>query len=442
MLISFSVQNFRSIRDRQTLSMERAGDGSISRVAIDGPAAGGQVCPVAVIFGANASGKSTVIEAISYALWCIKDSAGFGVGKEFPTQPFLLDEESKTKSFAVEFVFSIGESEYTYSFSVRRGKVESESLKATTQGPVRRATKVLFKRTTGDDGRVKISANGLPGRKASIISATRPNVLFLSRAAYDNFDPLLDIYNWFVPAEIPFGDTSLGFVNFMESQADRGVKLFESDPEYKTWIVRLLQQADLGISDARIKIPFEKDQFELEETESQLLGIRRPEDLERLRRSFRQPALLHESDCTEPTELAWGSESAGTKAVWQYASQIYPALQSGRCALIDELQGLHPLLIRSIIEIFQSEVTNPKNAQLIFTSHNPTLLGNWAGTGYMLDRDQIWLTEKDVSGATELFPMTDFHPGKDDNLERLYLQGRFGAVPTVGSLVKGSEGEF
>jgi AAA15 family ATPase/GTPase len=127
----------------------------------------------------------------------------------------------------------------------------------------------------------------------------------------------------------------------------------------------------------------------------------------------------------------------GTKRLWGFAGPIFQALQSGYLYNLDELTDLHPLLIRAILELFQCKECNPNNAQLVFSSHDITLLGSFGGAGYMLDRDQVWFTEKDYSGVTQLIPLTDFRPRKDEDLQRAYIQGRFGAVPSVGPLGSG-----
>ena len=101
---------------------------------------------------------------------------------------------------------------------------------------------------------------------------------------------------------------------------------------------------------------------------------------------------------------------------------------------IDELESsLHPLLAQSVIKLFNDPETNPRNAQLIFTTHDTNLLGTSLG-GPVLRRDQIWITEKDRDGATKLYPLTDYKPRKDENLERGYLQGRYGAIPFLGDM--------
>jgi len=103
---------------------------------------------------------------------------------------------------------------------------------------------------------------------------------------------------------------------------------------------------------------------------------------------------------------------------------------------MDEISSLHPLLVRAIIEMFQSRSWNPHGAQLLFTTHDISLLGDFGGTGYILDRDQIWFTEKSVEGVTEIIPLTDFHPRNTEDIEKAYIMGRFGAIPALDQLLE------
>jgi AAA15 family ATPase/GTPase len=426
MLLSFEFENFRSMQDRQTLSLVRAGDGTKSRLAIDEELAGGAVSPIAVIFGANASGKSTVIEALWFVRRIIRHSARQEAGVSLPNPAFALDDDSRGKPFRCETWFTVGEREYKYSFAISDGIVSEEGLKEISQGPSRRTIKTLFSRQT-QEGASKIAVSpGLPGSKKAIIDATRPNSLFLSKAVQENFEPLMDVYNWFV-------DSSF------ESGGDPGLAQLESDPDFGPWIKNFLVEADLGVVDIMVRNPSRPPS----DLVARLADTDDPEDLarveEELIRRRRRPELLHrrESSIANTGAIAWNHESRGTRELWDVAADVYSALKSGKPLIIDELSSLHPMLVRKLLETFQSRRTNPHDAQLIFTSHDLNLLGSWGGHGFILDRDQIWLTEKEYhSGATTLMPLTDFSPRKDEDIERMYLQGRYGAVPSIGVLAR------
>ncbi|MDR0284250.1 MAG: AAA family ATPase, partial [Propionibacteriaceae bacterium] len=191
MLLSFSVENYLSIRDRQTLDLRRVGDGTVSRLAIDGEPAGAVATPVAVICGANASGKSNLLDAMDYVQWLVRNSARREAGDPLPTRPFLLDAESKDRPFACSFRFMTAGREFSYAFSLHNGRVTGEELRETTQGTVRRSTRTLFSRQTDGNTANVTTSEALRGPKKAIIAATRPNSLFLSKAAQENFAPLL-----------------------------------------------------------------------------------------------------------------------------------------------------------------------------------------------------------------------------------------------------------
>jgi uncharacterized protein len=129
--------------------------------------------------------------------------------------------------------------------------------------------------------------------------------------------------------------------------------------------------------------------------------------------------------------LSIRDQSLGTQALCDLGIPAFRALDEGLLFVVDELDSsLHPYLTAQLIRLFQSEETNPLGAQLIFTSHDATLLGRIQGEE-VLHRDNIWFTEKDDCGATELFPLSDFKPRTEENRERRYLAGRYGAVPIV-----------
>lgn len=127
-------------------------------------------------------------------------------------------------------------------------------------------------------------------------------------------------------------------------------------------------------------------------------------------------------------------ESKGTLTLFNLAPAVLSVLWTGGILVVDELEAsLHPLLGLHIVRQFNDPARNPRNAQLLFTTHDTNLLGTTLGEP-ALRRDQIWLTEKDKEGASRIYPLTDYKPRKEENLERGYLQGRYGAIPFLGEL--------
>jgi len=148
--------------------------------------------------------------------------------------------------------------------------------------------------------------------------------------------------------------------------------------------------------------------------------------------------LKHQSNFDDAW-LPLRKESHGTRMLFSIAVPILECLEKGGVLLVDELErSLHPSIARQIIYQFNDQKANPKNAQIIFTTHDTNLLGTTVGEP-ALRRDQVWLTEKDAEGATVLYPLTDYKPRKAENLERGYLQGRYGAIPFLGDFLVAEE---
>ena len=141
----------------------------------------------------------------------------------------------------------------------------------------------------------------------------------------------------------------------------------------------------------------------------------------------------HQNDAGDAW-LPLEEESRGTHTLFQLALPILVAIEQGLLVVVDELEAsMHPNLAEHLVRQFNDPVTNPRNAQLIFTTHDTNLLGNLSGSP-VLRRDQVWLTEKDTDGASVIYPLTDYKPRQDENVERGYVQGRYGAIPYLGDL--------
>lgn len=404
-----------------------------SRIAIDDELAGSDVSPVAVIYGANASGKSTFIDALRFVRHLVETSAFSPVGSPINVPVFALSEDARKKPFRAKLIFTTAKFEYSYSFDILKGVITSEELLRINPNGKRRTVQTIFSRHVDDTkGDIIKTTSYMHGAKKHIVDTTRPNSLFLSKAAQENNKDILDAYEWFVP---PKDDPTPD--NEAPSQS---IALFESDPAFQTWVLNLLQTSDLGVGNVEIRLPKNdppKAYIAVYKALSEN-GNKQEEAAavaETLKMMNRHPVLFHQgNDPTKLTPLGWNSESRGTIRMWELAGNIYSCLNKGLLLHIDELSSLHPVLVRRIVSIFQSKRSNPKNAQILFTTHDITLLGNYGGAGYALDRDQIWFTEKDAAGATSLYPLTDFDPKINANTEKMYIEGRFGAVPLVEDL--------
>lgn len=413
MLVEFRAENHRSLREEQVLSLESVGgvarsDGRPRQVVgHDKP-----LLPVAAIYGANASGKTNVLSAmffmreavlISHAFW---DYEG-GV----PRVPFHWGPQRNEPSL-YELVFLQNGTKYQYGFVVDDVRVQEEWLYAWP----RNRRQVWFEREQED---IKFGPQ-FTGPNESLRERTRQNSLCLTVAAQDNHPKVQAIYAWFKSiAPINLGTDVYTVPSFQKRFALESILHDQPEPleAMVKPIRRLLRIADVGVRD----IKFVKDD---RAKELPFPGFR---------------VLCQHEHGEEEAWLEYHDESKGTQTLLRIAEPLFRVFTSGSLMLIDELEAsLHPALAAAVVKMFNNPETNPQNAQLIFTTHDTNLLGTTSGAP-PLRRDQIWFTEKDDSGATRLYPLTDYKPRKAENLERGYLQGRYGAIPFLGDLTKMTE---
>jgi AAA15 family ATPase/GTPase len=416
MLIEFRVENHRSLRDEQVLTMEagRGGDDADLRPRqISGHSE--RLLTAAALYGANASGKSNVLAALafmrdavvrSHRIW----SPDGGV----PRDPFAWGPKKMEPSL-FEATLLLADVRFHYGFRASGDSFLEEWCHAWPHGK----KQVWFER---DNNSFKFGEN-LKGENKLIADVTRPNALFLSAAAQHNHPQLQPIYSWFrairninLPVDRrPFRRSlPTEFVlaqMLVDDAADaQQQKLEESSERLLERFRTLLQMADIGIVDLRAE-------------KSEADNPVRPSIY-----------LKHKSEF-DNAWLPLREESQGTRTLFDIALPILQVIKEGGILLVDELErSLHPSLARQIIRQFNDPAANPKNAQIIFTTHDTNLLGTTLGEP-VLRRDQVWLTEKDAGGATVLYPLTDYKPRKAENLERGYLQGRYGAIPFLSDFV-------
>jgi hypothetical protein len=214
----------------------------------------------------------------------------------------------------------------------------------------------------------------------------------------------------------------------------------EGSPERARRIGELLTLADIGVCGLEIvrEKPDEKMQARIVRIIAAALEQEKPAEMDSALESTGQPEnvrvqLSHQASSGAHVSLPFDTESAGTRALFGLAGPVLHALENGMVLLVDEIDtSLHSVLVAQLIELFRDETLNPKQAQLIFSSHDTTYLGGLVSDPPLLDRDQIWFVQKANDGASAVYPLTDFKPRKMENLERGYLQGRYGAVPQRG----------
>jgi len=358
---------------------------------------------VAAIFGANAAGKSNVLAGLLFMQSAVVDShRAWKPSEPIPREPFLLAPEACKEPSVFEAEFLVDGVCFRYGFKLGDESVLEEWLYAY---PKKRRQVWYFRDARADES--FLFGKQLKGNNRILAALTRKNSLFLSVAAENNHELLLPIYDWFAKNLVladteqrdPLSLTSSVFANESGRLA----------------IVDFLRLADLGIVDVSLKSSRSRDGWMIQEYE-----------------------LVHGGKGMRMI-LPLTKESHGTQEWFRLIGPILHALEHGAVLCVDELDvSLHPRLSLEVIRIFQDPARNPRHAQLIFNTHDTTLLGNLLG-GPSLYRDQVWFVDKDQKGASRLYPLTDFKPRKLENLERGYLQGRYGATPFIMSPVSDQE---
>jgi uncharacterized protein len=422
MLLNFRVSNFLSIKDEQEFSFLR-NSAPISSQSGSRKAWDESVGTVAGIFGANASGKSNVLKAIEFMRQAVRNSyRTWATSDEMPISPFALTSRSKNIPSLFEAVFQMDGVRYQYGFRVTRREVVGEWLYAY---PTHRR-QVWFERDISSD-ETWYFGKSFTGRNKVIADLTRPTSLFLSAAAANNHKLAASVEHYFrrhLRTATP------------EDKAARTRYTREMSSDDKRWneVVELMRFADLGIRDARVRYEA-MDNAQRDRTVQFINAIDAVADTKLSRDS-----IIESINSTvefghsagrgrKPVYFPLDNESLGTQVWFALAGPILDALNNGVTLTIDEIDAsLHPHLTSEILRTFKDPKRNPKQAQLLFTSHDTTLLGGWLGEKE-LTREQVWFTEKKADGATVLYPLTDFTPRKTENLERGYLQGRYGAIP-------------
>jgi predicted ATPase len=427
MLVEFRTANHRSIKEEQalTLAAGRVGSPDDPRPrAVEGSS--GPLLPVAAIYGANASGKSNLLMALAYMRDAVSEShRRWAPEGGVPRDPFAWGDLATPSLF--EIVFVVDGTRYEYGFSTDGHAFLEEWLHAWPLGH----KQMWFER----DRQEMRFGEKLRGENRVVAEVTRPNALFLSASAQLQHEQLRPVYRWLtriqvesLPGSLPRSRaaswTQLGLASSEGEQTTLFPPMEEGVRESRfAALLELLRAADVGIVDA--KLVEEPDPYQQRTS---------------LQRAVRRRVYLRH-EASESGWLPLEEESHGTQTIFRLAAPLLEVIGRGGVLVVDELErSLHPLLALQIVRQFNDPKLNPKNAQLIFTTHDTNLLGTVVGEP-ALRRDQVWLTEKNKLGATELYPLTDYQPRKEENLERGYLQGRYGAIPFLASLVPSGSAE-
>ena len=422
MLVSFRFKNFLSFKNEQYFSLEaKRADASLEGNLFSVEGNKSSLLHVSTVYGANASGKSNFINALTRMASFVLESAKNSRGDEIDTIPFLLSPSCKTQPSEFEIVFFQNSVKYVYGFSLTRESVHDEWL---YYYPNHKNRRVLFERILNEETKEKVVRFGpdliLNGEQDkqfynSIVARTNNEQLFLSKsAAQDNSIVLAPVYDWFKNTLI-FGD---------EVSAE---KTYQSIVEgRKEEILSFLRAADLGIVDLDVQTKkFDKDSF-LKQAADMPVEFQNKILNDLSDKNFYKLTAIHLDSEGNSVGFPLRLESSGTQKMIEYASFILEALSKGKVLIFDELHAdLHPLLLEYLVGLFNNAYST---AQLIFTTHETNLLDP-----KKLRRDQIWFVDKNHLQESDLYSFSEFKARTDDrqNWEKRYLKGFYGGIPYV-----------
>lgn len=423
MLLSFTAENFKSFRQRATLSMvarraEKTLKGALLSAGNALPAKD-RVLPAAAIYGANAAGKSNFLLALLYMRVAVNDSQvkwKGGSGTRF--DPNVA--ESDGDGWFEASLYAEG-TKYRYGFRVTKTHFSEEWLYSYPKNRerllFRRSTEIADVESVDDSVKATVQSSieigpSLEGDRRehdSSFRRTRENSLFLSAAAQDNQADCMVVEKWFRTTIIPESK-----LNVSEAHQKSTSYLAERYPNFKSLLLPLLRAADPCIKEIVIEKPTQDTDL-VEEG------------------AGKDPAegyKVYFVVCSEGGDkrIPFSKQSRGVKRLYGIASGLITGLKFGNIVVIDELEtSMHAHVASQLLALFQNSSSNPYGAQLIFTTHETRLLNL-----QHLRRDQVWFCERNDSGDSTLFSLLEFSPRKDENFEIGYLRGRYGAVPLAG----------
>lgn len=419
MIVQFTVGNFLSFNAKQVLNLEAKG---ISELKTN-------ICTLKtekilrsmVIYGANSSGKSNLIKAMERMREVVLSSVRLNDSDELEYSPFLLSIETDSLPTFFEIIFWKESIRYRYGFEYNLRQIENEWLFA---GKSEKSEKTLFIRTI--EG-IAVDAKYKEGE--GIESKTNNNRLFVSLVAQLGGPISKQILEFFKNYNVLSGLDHNDYKGFTTRMLHKNLNGCEES-------VELYQKLKLGFQDIKA-IESDFNLSEIPENLTDELRIKLVKDFTGKRNISLKTVHNKYDKKGEIVDFVLfdklKNESEGTNKIIDLSGPIFDTLKFGKALIIDELDAkLHPLITMRIVELFNSPISNTKNAQLIFATHDTNLLGE-----ELFRRDQIWFTEKDEHEQTELYSLYDFNlpdgskVRNDSNLEKNYIRGRYGAIPFI-----------
>jgi AAA15 family ATPase/GTPase len=411
MLVQFTVENFRSIKESVTFSMVSGSNNKINMFDVRNY----QLLSSAVIYGANASGKSNILNAFNFMKSMVLNNSKIMQSTDrLPHEPFRLSTDTENASSTFEVVFFQHGIKYRYGFEADNTTVFSEWLFSDEKGKEAR----LFFRDSDKNPEMYINPDKFTEGKGLKVL---PNSLFIWKCDQEGGEIAQAILVWFKNVNLLHGMKPSNYLNYT-------IRQMESD-EFRKELVKLVKAADLGIRDLIVdkkeisKSDFEKTVPNIPPVESSSFKI----GLHAIHEKFDEKG---NASGLETFNLTGNDESEGTKKFFCLSAPFIDTLKNGRILIVDELDAsLHPMLTMALLSLFNNPSINKMNAQLIFATHDTNLLNQ-----NIFHKSQIWFTEKDLFGATHLSSLVEFKNVRPEaDIKKHYIQGKFGAIPYLGT---------
>ena len=417
MLLQFYFSNYRSFEGEGILDMRASGSNELSSHIRN--SLNEKILPVTAIYGANASGKSSVFEAFQFMTWCVLESLSFSDDNKKNSYKLKVDSfkfsdsRDKPSEFEINYIDKKGKKElyYNYGFKIDNSGILEEYLAFNTKTGVKRNEDYTYVFKRERNHKLYLDSSIEKFRENLEISL-KDKTLLVSLGAKLNIDDFIRVRTWFINAEvINFSNSLYGI--FLENTLPDNI--IESEKVRKN-LVSFINSFD----DSIIDIEVEKISA-IDESDSDNYRV----------------FTVHKSDKgTSTARISMNEESSGTKKMFSLYQTLLDVLEKGTVFFADELDiKLHPLLMRNILLTFTDKEKNPNNAQLIFTTHNTIYMDM-----NLLRRDEIWFVEKD-NGVSNLYSLDDItnekgeKVRKDSNYEKHYLLGNYGAIPNLKNLL-------
>jgi uncharacterized protein len=423
MLIEFSVTNYRSILERQTLNMAASTYfkelEALNTFIPDQDDGVPRLLRSSVLYGPNASGKSTLIQALQFVKSQILNSQKESqAGDAIDVVPFKLTAASRLADSEFEITFIEQGVRYEYGFCCNRERFTEEWLIAYPLGRAQKWFHRVYDAEAGKDA-YKFSTSFLGGKKRHDIwkEQTRANALFFSTAIQLNNEQLKPAFDWFKQRLRVFDSVGGLSPSYTLQRCGKD--------EDRQRVVAFMNSADLSIADIQLK----ETVFSADSLPKGMPAAIKDEFIKDMAgRKLVEPRFFHKDvNTAEIVEFEGSEESDGTLALFAFAGPWLDVIENERVLVVDELDtSLHPLLVHHLVKRLHHEGTK---AQLIFTTHDTTLL-----SPKLLRRDQVWFMEKNDKSATRLYPLSDFSPRENEAIERGYLNGRYGGIPFLKDL--------